>query len=347
MLEGWTTVRWARGLYGWARRALHPRTLWPLCASWLITIAFALGGVAFLVDGSILMRAGAAPYALFIALVAAALGCFSAILILPVIVVLASITNAIAISHERWRPRWRSLWPLPLAVAAYFAPRLYIDSYGVERQLYQTMTACWSVALFVLALLGRVGTRWYARVIAVALGGAALVADVTTPRAMYRDQHDLASLVTVLAVMVLLTPMRRRLRNAPVALLRTTLIALFALALTVSSFVEHALPGWRSRAIQYGRYEPRLARALRSAVDFDGDHFSPIAWGGDCDDFDARRNPLAHEEGIGRDDNCNGYSLAAQPTAADRGLAPAAGSPDLPPQTADLALLITVDCLST
>jgi len=58
MLEGWTTVRWARRLYQWAQHALRPRTLLPLCLSWLITIAIALGGVAFFVDAGILVRAG-------------------------------------------------------------------------------------------------------------------------------------------------------------------------------------------------------------------------------------------------------------------------------------------------
>jgi hypothetical protein len=347
MFERWTTVRWARGLYRWARPSLRPRTLWPLCASWLIVIACALGGVALFVDGGILIRAGSAPYALFIGLVAAALGCFASLLIMPFVVLLAAITNSIKTETTPWHARWRSLWPLPLALAAYFLPRLLIDPYGVNKQLYQMVNAGWSVALFVLALLGRVGGRWYARAIAILLGGAALVFDVATPRELYRDQHDLASIVTVLAVLVLLTPLRRRLRGSSSAVLRTTLLALFAVALTVSSFVERALPGWRGRAASLARYQPRLARALRGAVDLDGDHFSPVAWGGDCDDFDARRNPLAHEESIGRDDNCNGYALAQHPTPADRGLAPAAGSPDLPPHTADLALLITVDCLAS
>src|SRR5260370_35095949 len=149
------------------------------------------------------------------------------------------------------------------------------------------MTVGWSVVLLLLALLGRAGERAWARIIALLLGGAALVFDVTTPRELYRDQHDLASIVTVGSILVLLTPLRRRLRASSTAVLRTALIALFAAALTVSWFVERALPGWRGYALRYGRYQPRLARTLRAAVDLDGDHFSPIAWGGDCDDLDA------------------------------------------------------------
>src|SRR5438067_9786443 len=220
MFERWTTVRWARALYRWARPLLRPRTLWPLFASWLIVIAAALGGVSFLVDAAILFRAGSAPYAIFIGLVAGALGCFAALLLAPFIVALAAVTNAIAHETTPWHARWRSLWPLPLAVAAYFAPRLLIDSYGVNKNVYLLVTASWSVALLLLALLGRVGARWYARAIALVLGGAALVGDVTTPRALYRDQHDLASIVTVLSVLVLLTPLRHRLRRSSPAVLR-------------------------------------------------------------------------------------------------------------------------------
>ena len=343
MLDNWTTARWARALYHWGRAHLQLRTLWPLCASWLITIALALGGVGFLVDGGLLVRSGAPAYALLIGLVAAALGCFAAFLVTPGLVALAGLTRAIAHSRSGWR--W--LWPLPLVLVAFLAPRLLIDSYGVNQQMYLMMTAGWSTALLTMALLGRAGARWYARAIALLLGGAALAADVTTPRALYRDQHDLASLVTVCAALVLLTPLRRRLRVASATTLRTTLIALFAVSLTTTLLVERTRPGWRSHAWQHAHYQPRLARILRAAVDLDGDGFSPIAWGGDCDDLDGRRNPLAREETVGRDVNCNGYARSAHPTAAERGLAPPAGEPDLPPHTADLALLITVDCLST
>jgi hypothetical protein len=92
---------------------------------------------------------------------------------------------------------------------------------------------------------------------------------------------------------------------------------------------------------------PRLARAFRAMVDFDGDGFSPVAWGGDCNDLDSARNPLAREEAVGRDMNCNGWALSAQSTDADRGLALPSGQPDLPHGAADLALLITVDCLAS
>ena len=64
------------------------------------------------------------------------------------------------------------------------------------------------------------------------------------------------------------------------------------------------------------KFRPRFAMEIRpsrwllvdlgSKIDFDGDGYSPL-FGGDCDDFDAMRNPGAVEiPGNGIDDNCRG-----------------------------------------
>jgi membrane-anchored protein YejM (alkaline phosphatase superfamily) len=50
---------------------------------------------------------------------------------------------------------------------------------------------------------------------------------------------------------------------------------------------------------------------------------------------------------VGRDLNCNGHALAADPSDADRSLARPAGDPDAKPGEIDLALLISIDCLAT
>ena len=88
-----------------------------------------------------------------------------------------------------------------------------------------------------------------------------------------------------------------------------------------------------------------MARAGRALVDFDRDGFSPVFWGGDCDDFDAHRNPLA-ADGPGKGDaNCNGVDPPAAPTDSQRGLLPAAGDANLDAQAIDLVVLATVDAL--
>src|SRR5262249_43915637 len=97
-------------------------------------------------------------------------------------------------------------------------------------------------------------------------------------------------------------------------------------------------------AWQYARYQGRLERACRALVDVDLDRFSPVAWGGDCDDFDAKRNPFAHE-GNGRiDANCNGVTPSDKPSDADRGLAPAFGDPSFGAGAIDRVVLVTIDC---
>src|SRR5205085_1445116 len=74
------------------------------------------------------------------------------------------------------------------------------------------------------------------------------------------------------------------------------------------------------------------------------DGFSPVAWGGDCDDLDPSHHPLVLDDPGGGDVNCNGVDPPRRPTDADRGVAPPRGDPDLPAGTVDLALLITIDC---
>ncbi len=103
-------------------------------------------------------------------------------------------------------------------------------------------------------------------------------------------------------------------------------------------------PDWRTHASLGGRFAPRLARFARMLVDLDGDGFSAVAWGTDCDDFLAGRNPVAIESADGRDRNCNGKTRPADPTPAQRGLAPAFGDPDAAPGEIDRVVVITIDC---
>src|SRR5262249_60562525 len=58
----------------------------------------------------------------------------------------------------------------------------------------------------------------------------------------------------------------------------------------------------------------RLVRFIREHVDLDGDGFSAVLGGPDCNDFDSKINPLAVEiRGSGVDENCDDISAPAAP----------------------------------
>lgn len=74
----------------------------------------------------------------------------------------------------------------------------------------------------------------------------------------------------------------------------------------------HASPSLRDRVGGERRPISWATAALRTAVDLDGDGFSPLFGGGDCDDFDIDVNPEGIEvAGNGVDENCAGGDRAA------------------------------------
>jgi hypothetical protein len=344
MLDNWSTVRGGRA----AARALRARVrergpFGPLFA-WFFSLTIALAGVALLVDIALLLSAGLPVLqALHIGAVAASLGCLFAALVTVPLTVIAETTRWIgdARGHTRW------LWPLPLVVASLVAPALVIDRYPFKPNVFLIVVLVIAATLCALAVLGRFGDHFAARLSALTAGGLALWFDVRTPRAEYRDLHDFAGLITVLSVLVVLRRARHHLERLSTARLAALAIVCVGSALLVTGTVDGLAPGWRGAAWRHAEYQPRLARLFRATLDLDRDGFSPIAWGGDCDDLDAARNPLAREETVGRDQNCNGIPLQSRPSDRDRGLLRPEGNPDLPPDDKRLAVLITLDCWVT
>ena len=342
MLDDWTTIRWLRALRRLIVRRVMTREFGARVTALVLCIAIVMAPLAFVVDALLLWRAqvGTAD-ALVIAFVAAALASlFALVLVVPLVVLVESVE---AVAELPTRARY--LWPLPLLAASIALPLWMLDR---ERAGGRTDVMIASIAgtLFLMGLLARGRHRW-PRIVALVIAAGAVYFDVSTPRHEYRDLHDLAAMLAACGLFAVMTPLRRWLSRSPVAELRVALVVVIVASIGVTYVATRIRPGWRARAIAHAEYMPRLARALRAIVDFDGDGYSPIAWGGDCNDFDAARNPLAREDAVGRDMNCNGEALAPDPDDADRGLTRPFGNPDYARGQVDLALLISIDCLAS
>ena len=108
-------------------------------------------------------------------------------------------------------------------------------------------------------------------------------------------------------------PHGRRLLGATMA--AVTLSFPVILATGLRSKEDRWIVGTRGHASQL------LVRMIRENVDFDGDGFSPVLGGMDCDDSDAKVHPAAAElDGNNVDENCDGSLLVAQAKTANQAI---------------------------
>ncbi len=304
-------------------------------AAWAVAAAAVLAAHAALVDGALLALAGASASSMIAGAVAAAgLAALAGVAAAPALAAIAAVARragramplAVALSGFAcawWvlDPRTRLAWPGYVAVAV-------VAAAGVGASAWLT----------------RAQPPALARGAAAALLAFATAADVWLEASLYPEMHAVAYLVAATAAFALVDPLRQRWRGVrPRALLAAVCAAIAAASFAVAA-ADWIGPAWRAASVHHGRHATRVARAVRAVVDFDGDGFSAIAWGTDCDDGDAARHPRAVDEPGGGDANCNGVDAPAAPTPADRGLAPPTGSPDISGGV-DLVVLITVDSL--
>jgi Sulfatase len=234
-------------------------------------------------------------------------------------------------------------WPLVPALAGAVVSLLLTDAfYRPHPASYVIFAGGFGVALAAVAIAASIERRRLRRGLLLLFGAAALGSDWFVPAAINRELRDLIGLIGLACALSLAEPLWRRWSKSSVAGLLLALATGLAAASLVLHFVDGAAPGWRPRAWQRALWQPRLGRALQALVDFDGDGYSPVAWGGDCDDFDAARNPAGHDHD-GVDVNCNGTVKPLHATDAERGLAPPAGNPDAPADAVDTVVLITID----
>jgi hypothetical protein len=318
--------------------------LWRQLLSWTICAALASGGLGLLADGVRLAWARAP-----LRIVLAGALCSPALAIL--LSLFAGPVLALVSAAGAWLARGgvlrKALSPLPVALLAGLAAFTITQvRHHQDTTMRNLLIGATTVALLTIAFACARSAPRMVRLFAVAFGISAFLLDALVPRWYYREIHDLLGLVTVAGGLAILSPLRRRLLQKSLSRrFGVTLILALVLAIAVVKVVDVAAPGWRAQSERCALYGPALARAGRALVDFDRDGFSPVFWGGDCDDFDAHRNPLA-SDGPGKGDaNCNGVDPPAAPTDAQRGLLPAAGDANLGPQAIDLVVLATVDAL--
>ncbi|MGH7436396.1 MAG: MopE-related protein [Polyangiaceae bacterium] len=123
-----------------------------------------------------------------------------------------------------------------------------------------------------------------------------------------------------------------------------TLGTLAGVSLVLSLVAPLISPTYRGYAHDYGAFSDRLGRFGREIVDLDGDGFSAVFGGFDCDDLDESRSPGMLEAKDGRDRNCNGLVRPTNPAPPDLGIAPPTGEPDAAPGTIDRVVVVTFDC---
>jgi hypothetical protein len=314
-------------------------------ASWVLLFALSIDLLALVLEPFFLIRAGA-PLRPAIAAALAAVGLalpFSIMIAVPIAAV-----HGLVRAVGRRKGLARHLWPAPLLVLGWLvvsdlAPHKVIHSMSLfAGQLILAVLFC--ISLVVGTLITRI-KRGRARVaLGLSITLLAIVLNLFMSPVLTHEPRDLLWLCTVFCFASIFYPLRRQVVGWP----HDRVSRLFGYLVVGSLGCLFAAPllarDWRTYASSGGRFAPRLARFARMVVDLDGDGASSIAWGTDCDDSSAARNPAARERLDGQDHNCNGKTRPASSTPSQRGLAPPVGDPDAAPGTIDRVVVITIDC---
>jgi arylsulfatase A-like enzyme len=134
----------------------------------------------------------------------------------------------------------------------------------------------------------------------------------------YPDLHLFLTLATAsaltLGIGVLVGAGRPR-SPEPAAVVAWSLsAALVSVGLLLALFQGLGSKDSRSEVAEDGVHTRHLVRVARAAIDLDGDGFSPVLGGGDCDDGDPTINPGAADiPGDGIDQDCDGADLEVAP----------------------------------
>jgi len=163
-------------------------------------------------------------------------------------------------------------------------------------------TACTAAG----AATGLIWPRLPAPALVALLGAGALVSlagDAFVMPGLYRTFHNLAAFLALQTAMLAAWRLRARFT------VRRRLLAIVALAAATHVAVILDVHAVRLAAQRYGTLHDQWLAFVHRLVDLDRDGFSPLFWGGDCNDRDARIAPGRCEVPGNRiDDNCNGHT---------------------------------------
>ncbi len=328
--EGGTTVDAAptRRLGAIARRV----------AALALTTVLALAAVTVLGDLVLLGAGGARPrVALGNALVDASFSVVLALFVAPYLAAIAHLERRLCERAPRPRAR-RAL--LSAGLGGLLGWLLGVHSETTYVGLFSAAMALALTVARAVPARSRAGRG-------VLLAGVvlAIAVDGLLPPTMVREIHDAMAILAVLGMARVLGEIGGGSRHPRGARIAGAWALALAGALVWLRFVDDLAPGWRAEGRLLGRHASRMARFVRTLVDFDSDGYSPIAWGGDCDDLDATRNPVAQDRPGAGDANCNGVSPPAAPTEVDYGLLPPEGDPALPRGRIDQVVVLSIDSL--
>jgi arylsulfatase A-like enzyme len=313
-------------------------------ASWTILVALSMDLLSVREPVVLVLRR--APVRAVCATVLAAPGL--ALIFAFIVAVPVAAVHSLVRFIGRTRRGLRFAWPLPLLALAWFVisdvtPHPLAQSMGLAES--RAIVLILFGALLVLATgVTRIRSNVPRLVAGTVLGGLTFGLYIMLPPSVHREPRDMAWLSCVVSVAALLYPLRRRITAASQTMVARgfgLFCAVSFAGLLLSSWVS---PNWRVYARDYGAFTERLGRFSRTLLDLDGDGYSAVLWGTDCDDMDPLRNPGMGEV-IGHDRNCNGIVRPAVSTPAQRGLAVAVGEPDLAVGVIDRVVLVTIDCL--